>query len=77
MPNPAVDRAVLVIESDWSGDANVQVFSQNGALVQAFTTPKFAGRWAQVLNVQDLPAGIYQVRTQLGAQVYEGSLVKK
>lgn len=78
MPNPAVaDRAVLVIENDWSGKANVQIFSQNGTLVRDIAAAKPAGRWAQVLEVRDLPAGIYLVRAQLGEQVHEGQLVKK
>lgn len=77
MPNPATDRSLLVIENDWSGSTRVQVFGQTGALVRDFTATKPAGRWVQAVDVRNLPAGIYLVRTQLGAQVHEGHLVKR
>jgi len=77
MPNPVVERAVLVLENDFSGDARVLIVAQNGAVVGNFTVGKPSGRWAHTLDVQHLPAGIYSVQVLLGTDLHEGSLVKK
>lgn len=77
MPNPAVERTFLVIDNDWSGEAQVRLVSQNGAQVNAFTANKPAGRWVLPLVVRDLPAGVYSVQVLLGQTWHEGSLVKK
>lgn len=77
MPNPAVDRTVMVLENDWVGQARIQVFAQNGALLRDFTDAKPAGRWTPAIMVQDFSVGIYRVKVQLGTQMYEGQLVKR
>ncbi len=77
LPNPTVDRAILVLEDNWSGDARVQIVAQSGAVVQSFTANKMAGRWVQPIDVRNLPAGIYSVQVQAGASFFEGSLVKR
>ncbi|MBK9335448.1 MAG: hypothetical protein IPM98_02200 [Lewinellaceae bacterium] len=77
MPNPAVDRSILVLESDWAGQVQIMVVAQNGAQVRTFTAYKTSGRWAQPIDVHDLPAGIYSVRVAAGTEVYEGGLVKR
>lgn len=77
MPNPTVEQAVLVIENDWSGDVLVQITSQTGAVVKSFAATKPAGRWIQMLQVQNLPVGVYSVQVLAGKAFYEGSLVKQ
>jgi len=77
MPNPVVDRAVLVIDDNYSGDARVQVVAQNGAVVTSFMANKIAGRWVQTIDVRNLPAGMYSVQVQAGTAFFEGSLVKR
>ncbi|MCB0532079.1 MAG: T9SS type A sorting domain-containing protein [Lewinellaceae bacterium] len=77
LPNPTVDRAILVLEDNWSGDARVQIVAQNGAVVQSFMANKIAGRWVQPIDVRNLPAGIYSVQVQAGTAFYEGGLVKR
>lgn len=77
MPNPAVERSILVLEGDWSGQVQVTVVAQNGAQVRAFTAYKTAGRWAQPLDVHDLPAGVYSVQVASGTERFEGGLVKQ
>ncbi|MBK8966238.1 MAG: choice-of-anchor Q domain-containing protein [Saprospiraceae bacterium] len=77
MPNPAVERSLLVVENDFSGDARIQIIAQNGAVVGTFNTAKPAGRWAYPLDVRQLPAGVYSVQVLLGTDLHEGTLMKK
>lgn len=76
-PNPATERVALMLENDWSGDAQVRIIGQNGAVARAFTANKPAGRWIQPLDLGSLPAGVYSVQVLLGTQLHEGSLVKQ
>lgn len=75
-PNPAIEETVLSVDNDWNGAVRVDVFNQNGQRVLAHTTGKPAGIWNFRVAVQDLPAGLYQVRAVMGQQVYAGELVK-
>ncbi|MCC6459848.1 MAG: T9SS type A sorting domain-containing protein, partial [Saprospiraceae bacterium] len=77
VPNPTVERSFLQIENDWSGEVNVRVYSQAGALVRDFTFLKSPGAWSQSIDVRNLPVGIYLVRAQASTQVYEGQIVKQ
>lgn len=77
LPNPTVERAILVLEDNWSGDARVQIVAQSGAVVQSFTANKIAGRWVQPIDVRNLPVGLYSVQVQAGTAFYEGGLVKR
>ena len=77
LPNPAVERSIIVVENEWSGDVQVRVTAPNGALVRSFATSKPAGRWVQPLEVHNLPAGVYSIQVWTGTAFYEGSLVKR
>lgn len=77
MPNPAVDRSMMVLEGDWSGQVQVSIVAQNGAQVRAFTAYKTPGRWMQPVDVRDLPTGTYSVYVVSGDARYVGGLVKK
>lgn len=77
LPNPAAEHSVLVLEGDWSGQAQVTITAQNGAQARAFTAYKPSGRWIQPVDVRDLPAGVYSVQVLSGASRYEGRLVKQ
>ena len=77
LPNPAVEHSLLVLEGDWSGRVQISVIGRNGTQVRAFTAYKTSGRWTQLLDVRDLPAGVYSVRVVSGPRVYEGGLVKR
>lgn len=77
MPNPATDRTLLTVENDWAGAGTVRIFSQNGGLVRDWKVNKPAGPWVQALELSGLPAGVYLVRMQLGAQAFEGHLIKQ
>ncbi|MBK6930226.1 MAG: right-handed parallel beta-helix repeat-containing protein [Saprospirales bacterium] len=77
IPNPVVDQAVVILENDYAGAAQVMIVSQNGARVRTIHVNKTSGRWVQRLDVQHLPAGVYSVQVRLGEMLYEGSLVKQ
>ena len=67
-PNPTVDAVRLTLEDE----AIVQVFSHGGQLMQSLLLQP-----GQMLNVTTLPAGIYQVTAQQGADFYSGKIVKQ
>lgn len=67
-PNPTVDAVRLTLEDE----AIVQVFSHGGQLMQSLLLQP-----GQMLNVATLPAGIYQVTAQQGADFYSGKIVKQ
>lgn len=67
-PNPTVDAVRLTLENE----AIVQVFSRGGQLMQSLLLQP-----GQMLDVTTLPAGIYQVTAQQGADFYSGKIVKQ
>jgi len=68
VPNPTVDAVRLTLENE----ALVQVFSHSGQLLQSRLVQP-----GQMLNLVDLPAGIYQVMAQQGTDYYIGKVVKQ
>lgn len=77
MPNPAAERTVAYLNGDWSGQVQVSVIAQNGALVRAFTAYKNTGTSALPVDLGGLPSGVYSVRVQSHEQQYEGRLMKQ
>lgn len=68
VPNPTTDAVRLTLENE----AFVQVFSYTGQMLQSrFVQP------GQMLNLVDLPTGVYQVTAQQGADFYIGKVVKQ
>lgn len=76
-PNPAVHHTLIRLDDDWSGQVQVSVIGQNGALVRAFKAYKTSGNWTQSVDMRDLPAGIYAVQVQSDTKRYKGLLVKQ
>ncbi len=76
-PNPAAEYTIVTLENDWSGEVQLRIVAQNGALVQSLNASKPAGRWVQQLNVRELPTGVYSVQVFAGSTLFENSLVKR
>ena len=68
VPNPTVDAVRLTLDNE----AIVQVFGSSGQLLQSHLVQP-----GQMLNVVSLPAGVYQLTAQQGADFYSGKLVKQ
>lgn len=68
VPNPTTDAVRLTLENE----AFVQVFSQTGQLLQSILMQP-----GQMLNLADLPTGLYQITAQQGADFYIGKVVKQ
>lgn len=67
-PNPTTDVVCLALD----GESMLQVFDVSGQLVQSRLMQP-----GQVLDMTALPAGIYSVTAQNGAQLYTGKVVKQ
>lgn len=67
-PNPTTDAVRLNLQEE----TTVQVFNTAGNLVQSRLIQP-----GQSLNLVELPAGIYQVTAQQGADFYSGKIVKQ
>jgi len=67
-PNPTSDAVRLTLENE----ALVQVFSHSGQLLQSRLLQP-----GQVLNLVDLPTGIYQVVAQQGSDYHIGKVLKQ
>ncbi|GAB4492668.1 MAG: hypothetical protein OHK0019_15030 [Saprospiraceae bacterium] len=68
IPNPTVDAIRLTLDNE----AFVQIFSTSGTLVQSQVVQP-----GQMLNLVDLPVGVYQVTAKQGADFYSGKIVKQ
>lgn len=68
IPNPTVDAIRLTLENE----AFVQIFNTSGTLVQSQVVQP-----GQMLNLVDLPVGVYQVTAKQGADFYIGKVVKQ
>lgn len=68
-PNPTFDFVHVELESD----ARIQVINMQGQLLQQFTLQN----GYTTLDLNDLPAGVYQLHAQTTEGIYAGKLVKQ
>lgn len=68
VPNPTVDAVRLTLDNE----AIVQVFGPAGQLLQSRLVQP-----GQMLDLASLPAGVYQMTAQQGADFYSGRVVKQ
>jgi hypothetical protein len=76
MPNPVKDQTNIAIQSEWSGEVQVMVYTTSGLPVKQLNTFKGTGSWQQPLDVQTLPTGIYTVVVMAKDRYWEGRFVK-
>lgn len=76
-PNPAAQESKLIIQTSISGELNLNLLDMEGRQVRhVYTADIKAGRHELIVNVRDLPDGIYLVSLQIGAhQEYARLLV--
>lgn len=72
-PNPATDRVVISIMGEKTGNASINIYSSQGALVKSRITDILPGTNNITVSVQDLQPGIYfaQVKSPEGNSTHK------
>jgi hypothetical protein len=73
-PNPAND-VVTVFVGNASVETTISLMDANGRLLQTVTTNGTDGMAEQILNVSELPRGMYFVQAQNGGEIASDKLV--
>ena len=77
-PNPALSEARVVLHAGTAGNATVDLLDVQGRLVQqVFRGQMAAGAKTVMLDLADVPAGLYFVRAQVGDAVTVERLVRQ
>jgi hypothetical protein len=76
-PNPVQDQFVLQLKNTQTGAMTVQIIDQNGAIRKEFqSTKNQTGSTQLYLPANDLPAGVYIIRVQIGNWSNSTKMVK-
>jgi hypothetical protein len=75
-PNPATDRLQLQLQLSQTETVEVRIFDVQGRALDQQTHRMNQGRQALLLNIQDLPNGLYLLRVSSGREVQSLSFFK-
>ncbi|MBU3927634.1 MAG: T9SS type A sorting domain-containing protein, partial [Bacteroidetes bacterium] len=70
-PNPCHDQLFLDIDSKDIENANYQIFSVTGKLIDAGSFEK-----TKSISVEKIKSGLYLVQAQFGNRIYMGKFIK-
>ncbi len=76
-PNPATDRVVIVLDTDYDSEARVQVRSLSGHISQTFDTDLSSGKNTLSFDLTGLTSGHYSVLIITDQEVIEHRIVKQ
>ncbi len=76
-PNPVLDQLHLAVDSGISGDYQLDLYSVAGQRHLSQRGQIIAGNQLLEVNLQNLPAGIYLVKIQVGDQLQQLKVVKQ
>lgn len=75
-PNPAEDQLNIQLDNDWNGNLEVQLVDSNGRLIRQGIVNKFGGQLQQLIPVDDLTAGKYEILIFNEGQVLTQGFIK-
>jgi hypothetical protein len=65
-PNPFTNELTISVAEEVESNVQVNIFTAQGQLTKSMEMEE--GNYGQQLNMEDMPAGIYYVRFQLGTE---------
>ena len=75
-PNPVRDNFILSLNNSYTGVMNVQVISESGAVRKTWQLNKEIQTIQATLSMDNLPAGVYFIRVQIGSWFETRKLLK-
>jgi hypothetical protein len=74
-PNPASDKATIAITLEEANDVTIELFDLNGNLLKAATYSNWLGLSTVEMNTNQLNAGVYLVKINIGGEISSKKLV--
>jgi hypothetical protein len=76
-PNPATSSTQLLFTADMRGEAEVRLINLTGQTVYRKNISYVSGLNTEIINVDDLPSGVYVVSLKAGNTLLQNKLIKK
>ena len=74
-PNPASDKATIAITLEEANYVSIELFDLNGNLLKAATYSNWLGLSTVEMNTNQLNAGVYLVKINIGGEISSKKLV--
>jgi 1,4-alpha-glucan branching enzyme len=75
-PNPVNQQMNIMVNQAAKGSIEFQILNLEGKLIKTQRAYSFVNQYQEQININDLPLGVYVLRTQLESGVYTSKFVK-